>query len=414
MTDLSPRLQALFEKTKKVCFGRFIIQVPVTATVVYGPTEVETRIFFYEGQGNKVAEYLSKRLAEIEDEREYLMKDDIPKLPLFGKVIDGIQPGQKILFGSKDQVSYTIHSFIPLGKDLFVQQRYILPEYDGITTLNLVASHLRLRMENEIPAEPGSCIEGGFVNLEQKYERATIGIRLKEFPDVHFSVDAHKNQEYLPEGSNPTLLREQAKQFAEADGLGAIFARTKILRQQARTLNIWNGEEMALRTPAYKDDKSIHEFRFHSLGSIKNSLHPELDVRFETGLKGNSKAAVNPSLTDEEALIMWDKIITTIRLRQPSDATLPATAQNQFPLASRVRTGDVCPQSGWWECAENEKNEINKRHLFKAGDPMPHLLLVKKPNIWQKLIGNYPMRQIPTEWKLVEYANEPAAPFTTG
>jgi hypothetical protein len=408
MTDLSPRLTALFENTRTVCFGRFLMKVPVTASIIFGPAEVETPIEYFEGQGDKVTEHLAARLVEVEEEREYLLKDDIPNLPLFGKVMDGARPGQKIVFGSKDRVSYAIYSFVPVGRDLFVQYLdVVLPEYDRVTTFNRVASHLRSRSEDDIPAEQGTCIEGGFVPLEQKYERVTIGFRLKEFPDVHFSVDAHKNLDRLREGSSPSLLREQAKEAAEADGLGAVFARTKILRQQARELGTWKGEELALRTPAYKDDLEAHEFYFHSMGAVNDPLQPELDVRLESGLKGNQKARVKPSLTDEEALALWDKLIGTIRVRQPSDAS--SAMAPRVPLASLAGTGDTCPQTGWWESTEI-KNEVgDKKRLLKAGEPMPHALVRSELGLWQKLIGDRPSRKIAVVWKLVAYEDELAA-----
>jgi hypothetical protein len=231
---------------------------------------------------------------------------------------------------------------------------------------------------------------------------------LKEFPDVHFSVDAHKNLERLREGSSPSLLREQAKEDAEADGLGAVFARTKILRQKARQLGTWKGEELALRTPAYKDDLEAHEFYFYSMGAVNDPFQPELDVRLESGLEGNQKARVKPSLTDEEALALWDKLITTIRVRQPSDATPATKAPAKVPLASQAATGQICPQTGWWECTESRSIEGARRRSFKAGEPMPHVLLPRGSGLWEKLSGAG-RRQIATVWKLVDYGDEPAA-----
>jgi hypothetical protein len=224
-------------------------------------------------------------------------------------------PGQKIVFGSKNQAGYAVHSFIPVGKDLFVQSiDSILPDEDVVNAINRVASRLRPRLEDEVPAEPGICIEAGFVPLQAKYERVPIGIRLKEFPDVHLSVDVHKNLDYLPVGSSPKLLREQAVEMAVAEGLGAVFARTKILRQNERLLGIWKGEEIALRTPAYKDALEAHEFR-----------------------------------------------------------------------------------------------EGGTRRLFKAGERMPHAVLLGEPGLWRNLTGSS-RRQIQTIWKLVDYVDETATP----
>lgn len=413
MMTLSPRLQEIFLRTKTVCFSRFLMQVPFTAEIIYGPAEVELPIEFYPGQASKLSEHLNLRLEKIKEERKFLLKNDINKLPLFGKVIDGIVPGQKIAFGSKNQAGYTIHSFIPLGNDLFVQ--YInstSPENNEVPILNHVASKLQVRSDDEIPVGPGLCIEGGFAPVEQQYERVTIGIRLKEFPDVHISVDAHKNMEYLPQDSSLKVLREQAKESAEADGLGAVFAKTKIFHQQARQLNSWSGEEISLRTPAYKNDKSVHDFHFYSVGAINNRLHPELDIRFDSGLKGNDKARVEPSLTDEEALALWDKIITTIRIRQPSDATPAKPTSSTVPLQSLMRTGETCPQSGWWQCTESERIQGSKRRFVNAGEAMPLAPLLGAPGLWQKLTNTHSVRQSATVWQLVQYDDEP--PSVTG
>lgn len=406
MTELPPHLQSLFERTRKVCFGRFLMEIPATASIVYGPAEVDDPIYFYEGDADKIPKHLTENLAKVEEERDYFMKGEIKKFPLYGKVIDGARPGQKILFRSKDQINYHIISFIPVEKNLFIQEGGAPPEDETeLPTLNRIASLLRSRADDEIPAEPGMCIEGGFIPFEPKYERATIGVRLNDFADVHLSIDVHKNQDYLPEGSSPILLREQAKQFAEADGLGAVFASTKILRQRARQLGGWKGEELALRTPAYKNDKSVHEFRFHSMGAVHDSLHPELDIRLDTGVKDNSKGKVEPSLTDEEALMLWDKLISTIRVRQPSDATPTKTASSRIPLASQVRTTEPCPQTGLWECTETRKIEGDRRRMLKAGEVMPHVLL-SDIGLWQKLTGKRSMHQVASVWKLVAYEDE--------
>ncbi|MFN3792766.1 T6SS immunity protein Tli4 family protein [Massilia sp.] len=403
MTTLSSRLEPLFEKTRTVCFGRFVMHVPSTAVVVYGPAQVGTSIEYFAGQGDKVAEHLSARLAEVENERQFLLKTDIPRLPLFGKVIDGVRPGQKIVFGSKDQVGYAVHSFIPAGEDLFVQYiDSILPDNEIVTNFNAIASHLRPRAQDEIPAEPGSCIEGGFIPLEQEYERATVGIRLQEFPDVHISVDVHKNQEFLANRSSPSILREQARLAAEDAGLGAVFARAKILRQGALQLEGWKGEEMALVTPVYKDDKAVHEFRFHSAGAVHDSLQPELDIRLDSGVKDNRKASVNPSITDEEALALWDKLISTIRVRRPSDATATTAATRQTPLGSVARTGEICPQTGWWECTESKSTDRHAKRLLRAGEPVPHAQLDSKSGLWQRFFGER-KRHMPAVWKLVGF-----------
>lgn len=409
MNKAVPRIEKLFEETKAICFGRIILRIPITATVVYGWAEVDSTIGYQKGYADKIHALVDKSLFEVEDSRTFMREDDFKRLPLFGKVIDGIVPGQKIVIGSKDRIGYSAKSFIPIADDLFIQGfDSVIPEEDIVKRLNVVASRLRSRSADEVPAEDGMCIEGGFIASEYQYERARIGIRLAEFSDVHLSIEAHKNLTYLPEGSSPRLLRESASQRASAAGLASFFNRIEVFRDQERRLSVWTGEEFAARTPRYKESNSVHEFRFHSMGSVNDSFHPELDIRLDSGVQGNTKAKVKPSITDEEALMLWDKILPTIRLRQPEDATTVKQASPTLPLGSVSKSGDICPESGWWECLEKRKIEGERRRFFASGEKLPPVLVNGGASLWHTLIGNT-LQIAEVDWKLLDHAPPPSA-----
>lgn len=333
MTSLSPRLQSLFEKTKTVCFGRFLIEIPATATLVFGPAEVGPPISYLPGEGGQIARHLARDLVEVENSREVLTKGDFARLPLFGKVIDGIVPGQKIVFDSKDGVGYYINSYVPVGKDLFILHigSVMHDDYD-VEDFNAVASHLRLRADEEIPTESGTCIEGGFLPLALEYERVTLGVRLKEFSDVHLSIEVHKNRDRLDESGRLELMLERGAELAKQWGHGDAYARIKTFRRGARQLGAWKGFEMVARKPAYKKDTEAHEFRFRSLGAVHDPLQPRLDLRLDSGVKNNRTARIKPSLTDVEAVALWDKLIGTIRVRQTRDAKPDNVAPAKVPL----------------------------------------------------------------------------------
>jgi len=401
MTENSPHLMSMFNKTKTICFGRFVVKVPLDTAVVYGPAEVESSIEYREGEVEKIGEYVSARMEEVEKDRKFFNRDSLSSLPLFGQVIDGAIPGQKIIVGSRDRVGYQILSIVPVEKDIFFQEvTSVLPDDNFINRMNQVATVLRSRKADEIPAEPGVCIEGGYITGKYEYERATIGLRLNEYPDVHISIDVHKNLAFLNNESNPKILHEQAQAKAEAAGFGAVFSRRKILREQVRQIGNWAGQEMAFRTPTYKRAVSAHEFRFYSPGSVNDPFHPQLDIRLDSGVKDNARGAISPSITDEEALALWDMIIKTIRLREPSDAT-PAKVSN-VPLATQVDTGKTCPESGWWETAQRDVADSDRRRLVRAGDVMPVVFTSTSIGIWSKFFGKSPL-PIATTWRLVAY-----------
>ncbi|WP_146204345.1 T6SS immunity protein Tli4 family protein [Massilia glaciei] len=365
MTPLSPRLQTLFEKTRTVCFGRFVMTIPVTATLVYGPANVEHEINRYADASGELAHRLAEHLDIVEGKRELLHEEDIVKFPLFGKVVDGVLPGQKVAFGSSNRVGYTMYSFIPVGKDLFVQHsNNVRPDADEILVFNRVASNLRSRSESEIPAEPGICINGGFIPLEVEYEKITVGVRLKEFPDVHFSVEVQKNRERLAETGRLELMLDEAKEEAEQRGLGAVYARIKTFRRGPRQLGAWQGFEFVSRRPVYKRDTEAHEFHFESLGALYDPLQPRLDVRLDSGVIKNKKASVKPSITDEEAIELWDRLLESIRIRGTSGGNPGTGEKERTPLGKLTISGGTCSQDGRWRSNDSGGIEGGARRHF--------------------------------------------------
>lgn len=411
MTALPVRLHPLFQKTKPVCFGRFVIEIPETAIIVFGPAEVGPEIFYLRGEGRQVARYVAKDLEDVETEREYFDKEDFANLPLFGKVFDGPVPGQKITLSSKDRVGYYMNSYIPIGGDLFILHvGSVMHEDYSMERLNSVVTNLRLRADDEIPTELGTCIAGGFIAQPLEYERVRFGLRLKEFPDVHFSVDVHKNQDTLDETASLELTLKEGEELAKAQGHGDAYARIKTLRRGARQLGRWKGFEMLARKPAYNKDTEAHEFYFHSLGAIHDPLQPQIDVRLNSGVKNNQTQRIRPSLTDEEAVALWDKLIGTIRVRKTNDAK-PATAvPASVPLGTLTASGEKCAQDGWWQCTETASVEGGRRRYFSKGETMPQITLLGEPNLWQKLAGVRPRHSTATIWTLTSQESEPLVP----
>jgi hypothetical protein len=320
---VSPKFAHLFDKTKTVCIGRFLIDVPATAQVIYGPADVALTIERYPGEVLKEA--LDKRLEEIDRDRIYAFGPLREKDSLVGTVRDGVVPGQKIAFGVQmgSDSYYRIESYLKLGDDLFVQSAMAYgtrEEYEkSVATLNLVASLLRSRAEDEIPDAPGVCIDGGFVvgPSEFEYENLRLGIRLAEYPDVHFSLLTSKKPIfYESDALEPRL--QQAEEMARRMGLGAWYSRIKTLRRGQRQIRQWQGFEILARKPSQAGKGESHEFAFLSQGEPKNSLLPVLDLKLDSGVVNNKPGSVVPSVSDEEAVELWDKLTTSIRVRVAS------------------------------------------------------------------------------------------------
>lgn len=404
MTELSPRLQGIFAKAKTVCFGQFTVDVPATATLVYGPASVEAPIRYVPAEGHLIDAHVETQLAEIEKDRKFLSEEDVISFPLFGKVADGAMPGQKLVFGSREQVAYSIYSFVPIGKDLYVQSlSTAMSKDEGIADLNRVAKNLRLRDPDEIPAGVGTCIDGGFVRFQPHHEMVTLGVRLKELPDVHFSLEVWKNGKQIPERSD----LESRLKAAEKDG-GEWYSRIKVFRSGPRQIGDWNGAEALALKPAQEKEKESHEFHFISMGAPDAPLQPRLHMQLDTGSNGHRKGAVKPSISDEEAVALWDKLTSSIRVRTVGDKTT-VTQASKTPLTTTLPIGDICPETGWWQCTATGEVEGGRRKHIAAGETLPHVIGLGEPTLWQKLKGERPRYKAASMWVLVEYDEAPAS-----
>lgn len=398
------RIENIFEKTKVICFGRFLVELPHDAIVTYGPTSIEGETFFRKDEAHRLSELVSEKISYSKERSEVIPRYEISRLPLIGNIVDGAVPGQKIIFAASDSVSYSVYSFVPVGNDLFVQEYRSLPDEDILPVINEVAKNIHLRTEVVIPVGSGVCTEGGFISMNPIYERVAIGIRFEQFPDVRLSIDTHKNQDNLPLENSPKKLRDEARTYSESLGLKGFFSQIKILRDGIRSLGDHSGEEIATRRPRYKDDTEAHEFRFHSVGRPNDALGPEIDIRLDSGVRGNSRASVIPTITDEEALALWDKIISTLRLRQSTEISRPDAVPAKVPLGTILKAGDICSQTGWWECIFENKRTGQKRKRFNEGERLPYIMANRSSEFLRGLLRNSSAKAN-AEWRLIDYDN---------
>ena len=329
MNNTSSKIETLFQQTKTVCFGRFMIDLPQSAQLVWGPMAVPYKMSVFPGQGHKIKAQIKATVDEMSSEKHRTE----PSM-LIG-VFDSVNPDSKIVVGynnQTDSIFVKLDSFIRLGNTAFVQSisraGMGYTDTDGTRKLNKYAYKqevayllkearlLRLRNENEIPSEHGVCIEEGFiaVPLDYRTERIAIGFRFPELPDVTLSV-ATRNTDQPSEYGTLKAAREAGREAAMEMGLGSLYRRIKTLREQNRTIGQWEGAEALSRLPSNRDIPETHEFNFISPGSAKDLLRPHVRIKLYTGVKENSRGQVPPSLTDAEAIALWDKLTSTIRVR---------------------------------------------------------------------------------------------------
>lgn len=414
MTAPTPRLQAMFEKTKTVCFGRFMVDVPASATVAWGEVAVPLGVNVYPNGTAEVKTLAQKFIDELMSDKAINQND----VPLLISVHDVDQPEGKIVVGYEDFEAINglkINGYFRLNNDgVVIDSRPLRPRKDQvIADITSIARRLQQRAENEIPAEPGNCIEHAFLpdnpapGEEPPVELIRIGFRLKEFPDTHLSVFVGPSNPHYEESHSLEWRLTQLEKNQKAQDPNNPLIKTKDLRRGARQIHDWlNGFEALSRTPEQAEIHSIHDFAMDFRGVPSDPLKPYVEIQMQTGVADNVAGATKASLTDEEAIAVWDKITSTIRVR-PTGAAAVKTAETdsgpRLPLGELAATGRACPQTGWWVPDEPKDTKGDRRQHIKAGERMPHVISLGEPSIWQKLKGERPTYRTATVWKLVSY-----------
>jgi Tle cognate immunity protein 4 C-terminal domain/Tle cognate immunity protein 4 N-terminal domain len=308
--ELSPRLQKLFAKTKTVCFGRYVLDVPEEAQLIFGSFDIGASWKLYSEQ--------APELKKLVDQYRAKLLSNNPGVEILH---DGIGPTEN---------SWQIRSF----EDKFAKQL----ELQGIDTFVVAAPHvflikrgtarsrgetvdtvqadnlylsqnLRARDNAEIPKDPGVCIDSGFVaDSSGKFQEIfEAGIHMPSIPDVSFSVSSNKLAS-VTDGNGASLLESIAEKKKQD---GSKYPNLTVLREGARHVANWQGEESLV----YRQD-GVHDFAWEFVGKRTTELPASIDAKMYTKVAANKIGAANAaSLTDDEAVAFWDKLLSSLRFR---------------------------------------------------------------------------------------------------
>lgn len=326
--ELSTRLQALFARTKLVCFGRYVLELPVEAELIFGPNDFPGRIITYAGAATRMRDVAKAYRAKVQG------KSDSAEITYFGA--GPSDNSIEIRFFPSDSARHygneRLHTFVASGNHLYEWF------YGGEEIAPLVRG-LRARDNAEIPKDPGVCIDHGFIvdssGVHQEIMRA--GIAIPSLPDVSFSVDSNKLASV--DGANGEgLLASIAAQRAD---LGKRYPKLTTLREGKRIVGVWQGEESLVRRA-----DGTHDFEWEAVGKERTTLHPSsIGAKMYTKVAANRiGAADEASLSDDEAVALWDRLLGGLRFRVDAPPT-----QTGKPVT--VRSGQVVPRSGMWRAS---------------------------------------------------------------
>ena len=399
--------------TKTYCFGRFLIDLPKAAEVngqayefMFGKITSEP---FLKGEAA-----FAQKMKEREDELKAGKHEK--KFKLIDVQGTGSRDTRTFKL-SKELIkgqSFGFEAYRLASTALFSMQQTAIGK-EGIDSVlkdveTRIFANLRHRPTDKIPAEPGFCIENGFITDDGKtaqYEKGGISFKFKQWPDVTVYVYSRTNGDKVEE----PLLTRRAKTVVPAELIEAEKG-IRILRKGARKVGPHSGEEL-LETYSSGEGYSVHQFVWDVRGSARAWSDPVLVFEFETGVNpGNGPRMIRPSLTDKQAIELFDAIVSSIRLRPTTpgktSAAEPAPnddsgAAKRLPLGTKVSSLRSCPESGTYECASEALGVTERRAFIVQGRPMPIATVMEPKRGVARFLGVDEPKEVETTWTLVSY-----------
>ena len=383
---------------KPRCVGRFLIDVPADAEVSYRGAMISGwSIATYEETDEQFATRVEKKEAKLSGEKN---ERGGPSLESMHQI-------------DKNGVRGKIHVFArewirglptePLSESVRVEAMIRVQEHsfnltrefgnDGyLNKLAALVTQFRSREENEIPTEAGFCFDGGFITEPLKVEqseRTTMFVGLKGHPDASIALSMI---------AGITTPRTLLQRDANAPTINANRSRFHTFRRGARAFNGEPGEEILDRVHEFNGNY-CHSFRWELIHNKTDNIFTPL-MSFELST-GNSQpgTTVDSSLTDAQALALWDKMLSSLRVRPVVVAEPVAVTPTQAAIGTRANSGMACPASGWWHCL-NVLAQDNTRWV-QRGQILPKASVQKQQSLLDRLKGSPDLTSKPTVWEFV-------------
>jgi hypothetical protein len=413
------KVAKMTEKMKTVCVGRFLIDVPVAAEIslkrvfvdgfdisrrLESQDEWVARIAGREAELKQTFNKLGRK--NLESARDVHANGFAGRILIHGRVRTyGIENDQRVYteiiaidgYAHKDGVSFDL---IAKGYD---------PKRAG--NVARLIGQLAVRAENEIPAEPGFCIDRALIRdplSPDQTESVTMFAGLPGYPDmaIVFSSMAGTKR-------GPGMLERNAA--ASAREPFYVRAGFSTVREGIRSINGLQGEELVLKVRESNFTTGF-SFDWEMGGRYDDVYAPLLTLELETGTNPRTGGKpVQSSLSETALLDLWDKLSSSVRLRPASAPEIIAAEPVTGQLGTYVSAGGICPHTGWWLCSQGGDGVGvlgGQRQYLKKGQRVPQALLLPPQTLWQKVRGVQPSYEsnAPTPWKLVDKRSRPRTP----
>ncbi len=305
---MNRRIEQLFQHTKLLCFGRYVLTAPVDSRLEFGrdfPTLPD--------QADDIQNVLSAERIKI------LAANKTAEITYIGK---GPRPNTWMIrsfksFSAKELELEGFRIYYIVGPHIFMEGTATAKSQNMTVErifkdIEETASNLRLRSPDEVPTDQGLCHEYGFTRVDGSSGDALTqaGLHIAALPDVVFSVESNQTVNTNFADNSYGLLKLIADRKREA---GSSYPKLTTLREGKKKVHGWNGEESLVRTT-----DGSHDFEWMFIGENGGSVaRPgNLNVTmFSKVASDRVGAAAASSLNDEEAIALWDKLLEGLKFR---------------------------------------------------------------------------------------------------
>jgi len=308
------------------CVGRHLIDLPagtsVTGSATVEDARIETKIMSLDAFNKEISAreaelkavksmdahpFLYLNLPAWDEHSRYFMHRGSERSHIANRILEGYRWENgvrvKVLleasdFTSPDQADDPIVQRMEVKNDVRPKANHVFE----------LLTNFRARAEDEIPAEPGLCFPRGFIRGKARgEERSKSRFRLANHQDVQFTI---RTDSRLVE--RDTLLqrhRQIEEALSKTDG-GRTIRRGKVVLRDV------DAEESLMMGPRPVTEVHGHVFTLEGNARSDDVLAPFVRLNMETAnpLPSDEKLE-RASLTDAEALAVWDAISRTLRPR---------------------------------------------------------------------------------------------------
>jgi hypothetical protein len=409
------KVAGMTEKMKTVCAGRMLIDLPEEAQLeFYGtrirgfdidafaesPTAFQARVAAREAEIRATPDRLGGS-NNMESVREMTASSGLTgKMFMHGRYVTEGEEGY-----SQETLRHFRYEDVALEAHLHADGISIdltAKKYDPDRLENLprLVSQLVPNPANRIPSEPGFCFDRAYIRdplTAEQGERVTVAVKLPSRPDIGINFDTIA-------GTKPSAHGLLERSAASRARLPAVMnLRVTNLRAVPRTISGLAGDELIQRV-IEANLAIVYGFQWEVNGEENNVLLPAISLMMATG-RGEDEP-VRSSLSEPAALALWDKIVSSIRVRPAAPPKAVAAESPAAALGLRALAGEACPQSGWWKCAGGDGAEVQggRRQYIRQGVRMPQPLLLSPQTLWEKIRGLQPSHEAsaPMVWTLVD------------